>query len=117
MLALFDDLYAMRVFTRFSVAMLGCPVEGSTPSLLAEIRVGDVKALVVPSDAAVEIRIAAREAGAFTLNVLTPYSAPRRFPRRDIEPGDDVRVHLQHGAVRFRSSRGTPPGRDERGPS
>lgn len=117
MIALFENLYAMRVFTRFSVAMLGCPVEGTASELLAEIRVGDVKALVVPSDAAVEVRIAAREVGAFTLSVLTPYSAPRRFPPRDIEPGEDVRVSLQRGTVRFCVCRAGASDRGERGPS
>ena len=47
----------MRAFTRFSVAMLGCPVEGFASNTFAEIRAGDVKALVLPWDEPVDMRI------------------------------------------------------------
>jgi CRP/FNR family cyclic AMP-dependent transcriptional regulator len=89
LLNIFQRLYTAKAFTRFSVAMLGCPVEGTAPNLIQEIRVGDVKALIFPAGQLVEVQIHAHGAGSFKLNVFTPEaSAPVRFDPVAILPGD-----------------------------
>jgi CRP-like cAMP-binding protein len=95
MLSTFERLYMVKAFTRFSVAVLGCPVEGSTSNLVDEIRVGDVKALIVPAREPVEVRIEAFGAGTFNLHVLTPeLAAPIRFGPVPIQPRDLFTLRL-----------------------
>jgi hypothetical protein len=89
LLAAFEQLYTLKAFTRFSVAVLGCPVEGTASNLIEEIRVGDVKALILPADEPVEMHIEAYGAGSFSLHYLTPEKpAPVRFGPVGIRPGD-----------------------------
>jgi CRP-like cAMP-binding protein len=95
MLSTFERLYMVKAFTRFSVAVLGCPVEGSTSNLVDEIRVGDVKALIVPAGEPVEVRIEAFGAGSFSLHVFTPeLAAPIRFGPVPIQPRDLFTLRL-----------------------
>jgi hypothetical protein len=87
--------------------LLGCPVEWAAPEAVAEIRVGEVKALVVPADRPLELEFVAVGKGAFSLQVLTPYSLEsHRFAPRAIEPGDRFRVVLDRGAVSLRGRLG-----------
>src|SRR6266566_4250107 len=72
LLETFQNLYTLKALSRFSVAVLGCPVEGTASNVVEEIRVGEVKALFFPAGEPVEMRIAAREPGWFTLDVFTP---------------------------------------------
>jgi CRP/FNR family transcriptional regulator, cyclic AMP receptor protein len=96
----FQNLYTMKAFTRFSVAVLGCPVEGSAANLVDEIRVGEVKALVLPAGEAVHMRITAREPGSFTLHVFVPGAErPVCFGPLDVRPEDDVALLLDKGEV------------------
>jgi CRP-like cAMP-binding protein len=89
LLAAFEWLYTMKAFTRFSVAVLGCPVEGTASNLIEEIRVGDVKALILPAGEPVEMHIEAYGAGAFNLHYFTPEnSGVARFGPVGIQPGD-----------------------------
>lgn len=99
----FQSLYTIKALSRFSVAVLGCPVEGIAANTLREIRVGDVKALVFPYAEPVDMKIEAREAGAFTLHVFTPDSAePTRYGPVDVHPDDSVRMTLRRGSVILR---------------
>jgi len=95
LLQTFQSLYTLKALSRFSVAVLGCPVEGLADNTVDEIRVGDVKALFFPAGEPVEMRIAAREPGSFTLDVFTPSSdAPYHFGPVAVDQHDDVRMTL-----------------------
>lgn len=103
LLGFFRVLYTMKAFTRFSVAVLGCPVEGFAPNLIKEIRVGDVKALVLPADERVELRIAARERGSFTLHLFVPARGePIRFGPVQVRPEDHIQLLLNPPSVALR---------------
>ena len=103
MLETFQNLYTIKALSRFSVAVLGCPVEGTASNLVDQIRVGDVKALFFPSNEPVDMRIAAQERGWFTLDVFTPESAePRRFGPVAVAPADSIQMTLLSGQVALR---------------
>jgi CRP-like cAMP-binding protein len=100
LLEAFQNLYTLKAFTRFSVAVLGCPVEGEAANVVGRIRMGDVKALVLPAEEPVRMRIAAREPGLFTLHVFVPGTVkPERFGPVEIDPGDDVAMLMEKGEV------------------
>ena len=96
----FEMLYTLKAFTRFSVAILGCPVEGSAARALDVIRLGDVKAVLLPSSGPVEMGIEAWGAGEFQLHVFHPAlfgtGAPRalRFDPVPIQPHDRFTLSL-----------------------
>ena len=95
LLETFQSLYTIKALSRFSVAVLGCPVEGTASNVLEQIRVGDVKALFFPVGEPVEMRIVAREPGWFTLDVFTPTSrTPHHFGPVAIDLHDDVRLSM-----------------------
>ena len=95
LLETFQNLYTLKALSRFSVAVLGGPVEGSAANVVEQIRVGDVKALFFPAGEPVEMRIAAHEPGWFTLDVFTPTNAaPHHFGPVAIDPYDDVRLFI-----------------------
>jgi hypothetical protein len=95
LLETFQSLYTIKALSRFSVAVLGCPVEGTAANVVEQIRVGDVKALFFPAGEPVEMRIAAGEPGWFTLDVFTPTSAvPHHFGPLAVDPRDDVRLFI-----------------------
>ena len=100
MLDMFEMLYTAKAFTRFSVAILGCPVEGSGADALEVIRVGDVKAVLLPASGPVELEIGAYGAGQFQLHVFHPAmfgdSGPRalRFAPEPIQPDDRFTLSL-----------------------
>jgi CRP-like cAMP-binding protein len=71
-LEIFKSLYSLKAFTPFSVAVLGCSVEGYSRQLIEQIRIGDVKAPILPADQSFEVDILADQPGSFTLTVLTP---------------------------------------------
>ncbi|MGH9719784.1 MAG: Crp/Fnr family transcriptional regulator [Bryobacteraceae bacterium] len=92
----FQKLYTLKAMTRFSVAVLGCPVEGVADNVYDQFRVGEVKALVFAADEPVEMRIAAEAAGSFTLHVFTPgCEVPFAFGPVAVAPDDDVRLVLE----------------------
>jgi CRP-like cAMP-binding protein len=91
----FQSLYTLKALSRFSVAVLGCPVEGTASNTVDEIRVGDVKALFFPAGEPVDMRIAATAPGSFTLDVFTPAGAgPYHFGPVAVDPGDQVRLTM-----------------------
>jgi len=93
LLETFEKLYTLKALSRFSVAVLGCPVEGTAANVVDQIRVGDVKALFFPAGEPVEMKIAASEPGWFTLDVFTPYrETPYHFGPVAVDPRDDVRL-------------------------
>lgn len=100
LLSAFEKLYTMKAITRFSVAVLGCPVEGVAENALGQIREGDVKAVFLPADEPVRMGIEAQAPGAFTLHVFTPgNSEPTCFGPLNIRPEDDVALLLNQGKV------------------
>jgi CRP/FNR family transcriptional regulator, cyclic AMP receptor protein len=110
MLEAFDKLYTIKALSRFSVAVLGCPVEGVASNIVEHIRVGDVKALIFPAGEAVDMRIAAREPGDFTLHVFTPARPePYKFGPVPVNPKDIVRLSMRSGAVRLKNGDRTIP--------
>jgi CRP-like cAMP-binding protein len=100
LLDMFQNLYALRAFTRFSVAVLGCPVEGSAPNLVTRIRVGDVEALVFPGDEPVNMSISASRPGHFTVHVFLPEAErPKAFGPVAIHPLDEVALRIEKGRI------------------
>jgi CRP-like cAMP-binding protein len=59
MLDTFKRFYSMKALVRFSVAVLGRPVNGLASNVLGEIRVGEAKALLLPADEEVALDIVA----------------------------------------------------------
>jgi hypothetical protein len=93
LLETFEKLYTLKALSRFSVAVLGCPVEGTASNVVEQIRVGDVKALFFPAGEPIEMKIAASQPGWFTLDVFTPLSGvPHHFGPVAVDPRDDVRL-------------------------
>jgi CRP-like cAMP-binding protein len=93
LLQTFQSLYTLKALSRFSVAVLGCPVEGTASNVVEQIRVGDVKALFFPAGEPVDMKIAATEPGWFTLDVFTPTSRlPYHFGPVAVDPRDDVHL-------------------------
>jgi len=100
LLDIFQMLYTVKAFTRFSVAILGCPVEASGTDALEIIRVGDVKAVVLSASGPAELTIDAYGAGQFQLHVFHPAlfadGSPSavRFDPVDIRPDDRFTLSL-----------------------
>ena len=108
LLSFFENLYTVKAFTRFSVAVLGCPVEAVADNIHEQIRVGEVKAVFLPAGERVDMRIVASEPGRFTLHLFTPGSpSPRRWGPEAISPADDVRLSLLEDAAEL-SAGGVP---------
>lgn len=107
----FEMLYTLKAFTRFSVAILGCPVESSGADTLDVIRLGDIKAVLLPSSGQVELGIEAWGGGEFQLHVFHPArfsgGPPRalRFDPVPIQPHDRFTLSLPD-AVLTRHPRG-----------
>jgi CRP-like cAMP-binding protein len=102
LLETFNSMYAIKALSRFSVAILGCPVEGIAVNTFDQIRVGDVKALFFPADEPVDMRIAALEPGSFTLDVFTPSSHTYHFGPVAVHPADRVHMTVCYGDVTLR---------------
>lgn len=99
----FQKLYMVKAFTRFSVALLGCPVEGIAPNTLEEFRVGEVKVLVFPADQPVDMTIDAYGAGSFDLHFFSPGAdEPVHFGPHAIQPLDRFRFSLNPSAMTLR---------------
>ena len=102
LLETFKSLYTIKALSRFSVAVLGCPVEGTAANTVDQIRVGDVKALFFPADEPVDMQIAALEPGWFTLDVFTPSGvAPCHFGPLAVDPSDRVHMTVLDGEVKL----------------
>lgn len=94
LLSAFSALYTMKAMTRFSVAILGCPVEGLSEQAQGLIRMGDVKAILLPAGRA-GMRVAADVPGEFTLHVFTPEAAaPTRFGPVNLAPDQDCLLEI-----------------------
>ncbi len=95
LMAAFESLYSLKAMTRFSVAVLGCPVEGSAANAIEEIRIGEVKVFLLPADEPVELAISAYGAGEFNLHVFHPDAAgPLHFGPVEIREEDSFRLSL-----------------------
>jgi CRP-like cAMP-binding protein len=103
LLETFQSLYMLKALSRFSVAVLGCPVEGTAANVVEQFRVGDVKALFFAAGEPVEMNIAAQEPGWFTLDVFTPFQdTPYHFGPLAVDPSDPVRMTLASGGITLR---------------
>jgi CRP-like cAMP-binding protein len=83
----FEMLYTLKALTRFSVAILGCPVEPA--GALEVIRVGEVKAAILPVEGSLIIE--AFDEGSFQLHLLHPdwfEGKAMRFEPVAIKAGD-----------------------------
>lgn len=105
LLEIFGMLYTLKAFTRFSVAVLGCPVEGHCADAVETIRLGDVKAIVLPVTGSVELAIDAYAAGQFQLHLFHPEHfeegppKPLRFEPVAIQPGDHFTLTLPNAVL------------------
>jgi len=85
----FDFLYTMKALTRFSVAVIGCPVNVRTAGRgTACDEVGGVKLVVFPSDRDEELRIRAYGHGPYSATVLRPRACGDSFAAAgEVQPG------------------------------
>ena len=90
----FESLHALKAFTRFSVAVLGCPVEVSGVAILEVIQVGEVKVIILPAEGAAKLTIGAHGTGSFQLQVLRPESPTVCLDPVAVEPGDRFTLSL-----------------------
>ena len=111
LLETFQQLYLMKAMVRFSVAVLGCPVEAASAGVIARERVGETQMFLLPEGGA-GLDLAAIGAGAFTLHVFTPGCAtPCRFGPVPIRAGDRFQLRLNRASVALRNS---DPAKDHR---
>jgi len=111
----FQQLYLMRAMVRFSVAVVGCPVEGFSASIISRERVGEVKVFLLPAAGSITLDLGATNRGEFMLHVFTPRSAnPLQFGPIPIEGGDRFRVRLDGGSVMLRRMGDRPGGLSQR---
>jgi CRP/FNR family cyclic AMP-dependent transcriptional regulator len=100
LLDMFSMLYTVKAFTRFSVAVLGCPVTGSSADAIEVLRVGEVSAAILPAAGDASLDIEAYGAGQFQLHVFDPRhfvggeAKPMRFEPVPIQPADRFRLTL-----------------------
>ena len=100
MLDTFNRLYSVKAMVRFSVAVLGCPVEGSGPDVISQIRVGEAKALLLPADEAAAMDIVAQQRGRFTLHVFRPdMEKPVGFGPLEIQPEDGFQLRMDRDSA------------------
>jgi hypothetical protein len=96
----FSSLYTMKAMTRFSVAVLGCPVQGFTGQAADSWRVGDVKVYLFPAGEPASLRIQASEPGEFSLRVFHARAdQPVQYLGVAIRPEDDVTLRIGPRAV------------------
>ena len=114
MLDTFSRLYAVKAMVRFSVAVLGCPVEGSGADVISQIRVGEAKALLLPATHEAAMDIVAQERGRFTLHVFRPdREDPLGFGPLEIQPDDAFQLRLDRdSASLWNSARRILPAED-----
>src|SRR5262249_43013173 len=80
----------LRALSRFSIALLGCPVEGRAANTVFQIRIGEVKALFFDASERVEMQIKASRTCGFTLDIFRPELVrPRCFGPVAIDPEDE----------------------------
>jgi len=100
LLEIIQNLYTLKALSRFLVAVLGCPVEGTAANTVDQIRAGEVKALFFPADEPVDMRIATLDPGQFTLDVFTPSrAAPCHFGPLGLDPGEGVHMTVLDGEI------------------
>jgi CRP-like cAMP-binding protein len=111
----FQQLYLMRAMVRFSVALVGCPVEGFSASTISRERVGETKVFLLPAPGRVALDLGATNRGAFTLHIFTPRSRnPLQFGPIPIQSGDRFRLRLNAGSVMLRKMDDRPGGLSHR---
>jgi hypothetical protein len=99
----FDFLYTVKALTRFSAAVVGCPVTidaGSPGPNAAQAVIGGVKVALFPATSDRVIRIDAYDEGGFTAAVFQPAicKTPARFFRCDshVAKKDRLYLHIPH---------------------
>jgi hypothetical protein len=85
---------------RFSVAVLGCPVEGVAANVIEQMRVGETKAILLPADESVALDIVASQEGSFSVHVFVPdHDVPLGFGPLPIGPRDQFQLRLENGSI------------------
>jgi len=103
LLETFQQLYFMRAMVRFSVAVVGCPVEAFSASTIACERVDETKVFLLPAAGRPVLDLGAIGRGAFTLHVFTPgHRNPLQFGPIPIQRGDRFKLRLKAGSVTLR---------------
>lgn len=103
LLETFQQLYLVRAMVRFSVAVVGCPVEGFSASTIARERVGEIQVFLLPAAGSPVLDLGAIGPGAFTLHVFaTRHVRPLKFGPIPIQRGDRFKVRLRAGSVILR---------------
>jgi CRP-like cAMP-binding protein len=92
----FSFLYTMKALTRFSAAIVGCPVSVSaTGDGIASADIYGVKVVVFPADRDEELSIDAFGAGPYTATVFRPGSVDGNFNTRGhVLPGTQLRLRV-----------------------
>lgn len=104
LLETFQQLYLMRAMVRFSVAVVGCPVEGCSASTIVRERVGETKVFLLPAAGSAALELGAIGPGAFTLHVFTPgHVNPLQFGPIPIQRGDRFKLRLKGGSATLRN--------------
>lgn len=100
LLEAFSSLYTMKAMTRFSVAVLGCPVQGLTEQAADWWSVGDVKVYLFPAGEPASLRIKASAPGEFSLRVFhASADRPVQYLGVAIRPENDVTLRIGPRAV------------------
>ena len=98
----FDRFYTMKAITRFSVAVIGCPVEvcraESSQGLVCAV-IGEVKVVFLPVEQDNRIILKANGAGTYRVALLRPASSPGGSAIRQVcwgrvEPDDRLTVRF-----------------------
>lgn len=101
LLNMFRGFYAMKVFTKFSAAFIGCPVEVQLLGNNPEARIcpiGEVKLVLFPARRTQQALIRAYDVGQLTIQILRP-SPTREDPRLDtfkrvLKPRQNLRLEI-----------------------
>ena len=103
----FSSLYTVKAMTRFTVAVIGCPVQPHAENAIGQMELGDVKVMIFPAEEPVDMKIAAYEDGDFTLAVFAPWlDGLKEFGPVGIRVGDDVHLDLTQTQIALRFGAG-----------
>ncbi|MFN0164887.1 MAG: Crp/Fnr family transcriptional regulator [Bryobacteraceae bacterium] len=98
----FSALYTVKAMTRFSVAVLGCPVRGVAQGAVDAWTVGDVKVYIFPTGRPARLDIQAEHPATFSLHVFAPHNDEAvRFAPVAIQPGQNARLTIASGTIRL----------------
>jgi CRP-like cAMP-binding protein len=101
LLNMFRGFYAMKVFTKFSAAFIGCPVEVELLGNNPEARIfpiGEVKLILFPAKRTQQALIRAYDVGQLTIQILRPsptWKDPKlNIFKRKLKPRQNLRLKI-----------------------